>query len=131
MQRLGELYENEKKYVEKLSLAKRYGDFMERSKTEPDLLQMPEDFVETQQIIFLSLDQVLTFHQNYILPEIEIMQKNPKDLLSLFKSRKGQFKTLYGKFCCLRIRYFETMLNFRAYLYVRTVQSLINSNTPS
>ena len=32
MQRLTELYENEKKYVEKLLLAKKYGEYMEKSR---------------------------------------------------------------------------------------------------
>ena len=118
MQRLAELYENEKKYVEKLSLAKKYGDYIERSKTEPDLEQMPEDFVGKEQFVFNNLDRVLKFHQNYILPEIEKAQKNPEEILNIFKNRKEQFKIHYGKFCSCRNRYSKIIVDFREYLQV-------------
>ena len=118
MQRLAELYENEKKYVEKLSLAKQYGDYIERSKTEPDLEQMPEDFVGKEQFVFNNLDRVLKFHQNYILPEIEKAQKNPEEILNIFKNRKEQFKIHYGKFCSSRNRYSKIIVDFREYLQV-------------
>ena len=118
MQRLAELYENEKKYVEKLSLAKKYGDYIERSKTEPDLEQMPEDFVGKEQFVFNNLDRVLKFHQNYILPEIEKAQKNPEEILNIFKNRKEQFKIHYGKFCSSRNRYSKIIVDYREYLQV-------------
>ena len=123
MQRLAELYENEKKYVEKLSLAKKYGDYIERSKTEPDLEQMPEDFVGKEQFVFNNLDRVLKFHQNYILPEIEKAQKNPEEILNIFKNRKEQFKIHYGKFCSSRNRYSKIIVDFREYLQVKFIYS--------
>ena len=46
-----ELYEKEKSYVEKLGLAVKYGKYIHQSKTDPSLIQMPEDLVGKEQFV--------------------------------------------------------------------------------
>ena len=57
MNQLKELLEKEKSYVEKLGKAKKYEDYLERSKTDQNLIQMPENFVGKEQFVFNNLDK--------------------------------------------------------------------------
>ena len=73
------------------------------------------DIVNKYFLIFVT---VLKFHENYILPEIEKANFNPKDILEIFKKRKEQFKTHYGKFCSQRNRYRMLEIDFKPYFTV-------------
>ena len=64
MERLKELFENEKKYINNLKKAKKYAEYMEESKTNENLVQMTEDLKTGKyQFVFSNVDELLKFHQ--------------------------------------------------------------------
>ena len=67
MNQLKELLEKEKSYVEKLGKAKKYEDYLERSKTDKNLIQMPDNFVGKEQFVFNNLDKGIFFFKSKFL----------------------------------------------------------------
>ena len=96
------------------------GDYMERSKTDETLVQMPEYIDGKEQFVVQNVTKVLHFHKTTILPEIEKAKTSPEEILNLFSQRKEQFKAIYGKFCSIRNRYSQILQEFKKYFSVRT-----------
>ncbi|EYC34328.1 hypothetical protein Y032_0001g360 [Ancylostoma ceylanicum] len=90
---LMELVETEKDYVRDLSsVVDGYIANLEK-------MGLPEDLVGKDKIIFANIAQILEFHKNSFLKEIEKCLDNYEVAGSAFVKYKGRLETMYVRYC--------------------------------
>ncbi|KAK6730193.1 hypothetical protein RB195_006949 [Necator americanus] len=90
---LMELVETEKDYVKDLSsVVDGYIANLER-------MELPDDLVGKDKIIFANIAQILEFHKNIFLKEIEKCLDNYEVAGSAFVKYKGRLETMYVRYC--------------------------------
>lgn len=110
MEKLLELYETEKSYVRHLEQIKMYKNYIKNGENS-----IPEGLKDGKEdLLFVNVDELLDFHQNFVLPILKNSLDNPLELGRIFDRRKIEdFKGLYGKYSACVNKFSGILAEFR------------------